>query len=320
MAANEHARPNPAVGRSFPHHLPDRIDSAYFEALAETPFFDEYTLSFTRELLAREKLGRSGTTDYLSVSLSALDYVGHAYGPSSLEYADTLLRLDAALAGFLTYVDEQVGAGRTLLVLSADHGIDEIPEARRAAGYEAGRFHPDDIRVQVNRALARHFGVTGNLVAAFVPPGLYLDRARIAPLKLDPAVVEAALAAEMRDVPGVAFALTRTDLLAGRVPQTEVMRRMQRGFHPRRSGDVVIVQQQFWYLYPDAECCAAMHGSPYAYDTFVPVIFAGAGIRPAIVRRAVEPASVAPTIAALLGIDPPSGSTAPVLEEVVDAD
>jgi arylsulfatase A-like enzyme len=318
--ANELARPNPVLGRSFPHRLPQSADGTFLEALPETPFLDEYTLLFTRELIAREKLGRGGATDYLSVSLSSLDYVGHSYGPASLEYADVLLRLDAALAGFLAYVDELVGAGRTLIVLSADHGVDEIPEARRAAGYEAGRFYPEKILVEVNRTLAKRFGVTGNLVAAFVPPGLYLDRARIASLKLDPAVVEAALAAEMRKLPGVAFALTHSDLLAGRLPQTALMRRMQRAFHPQRSGDVVIVQQQFWYLYADAECCAAMHGSPYAYDTFVPVIFAGAGIRPAIVRRTVEPASVAPTIAVLLGIDPPSGSAAPVLEEVVDAD
>jgi arylsulfatase A-like enzyme len=317
--ANELARPNPAVGRSFPHTLPDSADGAFFGALPETPFLDEHTLSFTRELVSREKLGRGGATDYLSVSLSALDYVGHSYGPGSLEYADTLLRLDAALAGFLAFVDEQVGAGRTLIVLSADHGVDEIPEARRAAGYDADRFYPDEILVQVNGALAKRFGVTGNLVAAFVPPGLYLDRPRIAALELDPAAVEAALAAELRAVPGVAFALTHSDLLAGRLPQTALMRRMQRAFHPQRSGDVVVVQQQFWYLYHDAECCAAMHGSPYSYDTFVPVIFVGPGIGPATVRRAVEPASIAPTIAALLGLDPPSGSAAPVLEEVVGA-
>ena len=172
---------------------------------------------------------------------------------------------------------------------------------------------------QVNRALGARFGVTGNLVAGFVPPGLYLDRTRIAALKLDAEAAESALAAEMRKVPGVAFALTRSDLLAGRLPDTALMRRMQRGFHPTRSGDVVIVQKQFWYLYPDAECCAAMHGSPYNYDTHVPVIFAGPGIRPATIRREVEPASIAPTIAALLGIGPPSGSAVGVLEEVVDA-
>jgi Type I phosphodiesterase / nucleotide pyrophosphatase len=317
--SNELAHPHPAVGRSFPHRLPDDANATFFEALPETPFSDEYTLSFTRELIAREKLGRGGATDYLSVSFSALDYVGHAYGPSSLEYADTLLRLDALLAAMLTYVDEQVGAGRALIVLAADHGVDEIPEARRAAGYDADRLYPDKILEHVNRSLATRFGVTENVVAAFVPPGLYLDHARIAALQLDGTAVEAALAAELRSVPGVAFALTRSDLLAGRVPQTELMRRMQRAFHPQRSGDVVIVQQQFWYLYSDPECCAAMHGSPYSYDTFVPVIFVGAGIEPATVRRAVEPASVAPTIAALLGIDPPSGSTAPVLEEIVDA-
>jgi hypothetical protein len=169
----------------------------------------------------------------------------------------------------------------------------------------------------MNRALASRFGVNAELVAAFVPPGLYLDRTKIAALKLDFAAVEGALAAEMRTVPGVAYALTRSDLLAGRLPQTALMRRMQRAFHPERSGDVVIVQKQFWYLYHDAECCGAMHGSPYSYDTHVPVIFTGAGIRPAILWREVEPASIAPTIAALLGIEAPSGNSAPVLEEVM---
>jgi hypothetical protein len=319
MIANEHARPNPAVGRSFPHSLPGRAGQAFFEALIEMPVFNEYTLSFVRELMVREKLGRGTTTDYLSVSLSQLDYSGHAYGPRSLEYADSLLRLDGTLAAFLEFVDQQVGPGRTLVVLSADHGIDEIPEERLAEGFDAGRLYPDKILAQVNGALARRFGTTADLVAAFVPPGLYLDRARIAALKLDPAAVEAALAAELRTVPGVAYALTRSDLLAGRLPQAALMRRMQRAFHPQRSGDVVIVQQQFWYLYPDPECCGSMHTSPYAYDTHVPVIVAGPGIRPATVWRAVEPASVPATIAALLGILPPSGSAAPVLEEVLNA-
>jgi len=316
MTTNEHARPTPAIGRTFPHQLPDRADRTLFEALPELPVFDEYTLAFVRELMLREKLGRGPATDYLSVSLSQLDYAGHGFGPNSLEYADSILRLDTALAGFLAFVGEQVGAGRTLIVLSADHGVDEIPEVRSSQRFDAGRFYPDKLREQMNRALATRFGVAADLVAGFVPPGLYLDHARIAALKLDFAAVEAALATEMRTVPGVAHALTRSDLLAGRVPDTALMRRMQRAFHPERSGDVVIVQKQFWYLYPEAECCGAMHGSPYSYDTHVPVIFAGAGIAPAAITRTVEPASIAPTIASLLGIEAPSGSSAPVLEEV----
>ncbi len=317
VTSHEHARPTPGVGKAFPHRLPEQADRAFFQAFPELPDFDGFTLSFVRELMQREQLGRGPATDYLSVSLSQLDYAGHGFGPNSLEYADSVLRLDATLAAFLSFVDTQVGAGRTLVVLSADHGVDEVPELRSAERFDAGRFYPEAILEQMNRALAARFGVTGNLVAGFVPPGLYLDRARIAALKLDADAVESALAAEMRKVPGVAFALTRTDLLAGRLPDTAVMRRMQRGFHPTRSGDVTIVQQQFWYLYGDAECCAAMHGSPYSYDTHVPVIFAGPGIPSATIRRPVEPASIAPTIAALLGIGPPSGSSAEVLEEVV---
>jgi len=251
------------------------------------------------------------------VSLAQLDYAGHGFGPNSLEYADSLLRLDATLAGFFAFVEEQVGADRLLIVLAADHGVDEIPEVKRSERFDAGRLYPDKLREQMNQALASRFGVNAELVAAFTPPGLYLDRTKIAALKLDFAAVEAELAAEMRLVPGVAHAITRSDLLAGRLPQTALMRRMQRAFHPDRSGDVVIVQKPFWYLYHDAECCGAMHGSPYSYDTHVPVIFAGAGIRPATLWREVEPASIAPTIAALLGIEAPSGSSAPVLEEVL---
>ena len=318
LAANEHARPTPAVGKVFPHRLPERADGSFFAAFPELPDFDAFTLSFVRELMLRERLGRGPAPDYLSVSLSQLDYTGHGFGPNSLEYADSLLRLDDTLASFLAFVDVQVGAGRTLIVLSADHGVDEIPEVRSAEGFDAGRFYPEQILAQMNRALAARFGATGNLVAAFAPPGLYLDRARIAALNLEAAAVESALAAEMRSVRGVAYALTRSDLLSGRVPGTALMRRMQRGFHPGRSGDVVIVQQQFWYLYHDADCCGAMHGSPYSYDTHVPVVFVGPGLKPATIHREVEPASIAPTIAALLGINPPSGSAAGVLAEVVD--
>ena len=320
MTTNEHARPTPGIGLRFPHKLPEQSDPKLFGALLEFPVFNEFTLAFARELMQREKLGRGPATDYLSVSLSQLDYTGHGFGPNSLEYADSMLRLDATLAAFFTYVDEQVGAGRTLVVLSADHGTDEIPEVRSSERFDAGRLYPDKLRAQMNRALGSRFGVDVDLVAAFEPPGLYLDRAQIAALRLDATAVENALAEEMRKMPGVAHALTRSDLLAGRLPQTAVMRRMQRAFHPQRSGDVVIVQKQFWFLYHEPDCCGAMHGSPYSYDTHVPVIFSGAGIKPATVRREIEPASIAPTIAALLGIEAPSGSSAGPLEEVLGED
>src|SRR4030095_1114388 len=112
------------------------------------PAFDELTLAFVRELMRRENVGRGPATDYLSISLSQLDYTGHGFGPNSLEYADSVLRLDATLAAFFAFVDEQVGAGRTLIVLSADHGVDEIPEVRAAQGFDAGRLYPDKLLAQ----------------------------------------------------------------------------------------------------------------------------------------------------------------------------
>jgi predicted AlkP superfamily pyrophosphatase or phosphodiesterase len=312
-AANPHARPDATLGRVFPHPLLVKSDTLFFSALYFTPFLDEMTAAFAQELIAREKLGQGDATDYLAISFSANDYIGHAYGPNSVEAEDHLLRLDTILAGLFAEIDRRIGPGRTLIVLSADHGVDDIPEARRALGYDAGRIYPEKIRERANAALKRRLAVADDLVAAFVPPGFYLDRAKLAALKLDATAVESALAEELRTMPGVAQAFTRTALLAGALPHTALAEKMQRGFHPTRSGDVVILQQQFWYLYPDAEIFAAMHGSPYRYDTFVPILWLAPGGRAAIVHDAVSPAQIAPTLAAWLGVKPPSGSASSAL-------
>jgi hypothetical protein len=330
-AANPYARPN--RGATFPH-LFDKPTSAtgdlerYIEAFCTTPFLDELTLGFAEELIRQERVGQGTATDYLSISFSATDYIGHAYGPSSVEYEDNLLRLDAGLAELLAFLDTAIGRDRFLVVLSADHGVDEIPEARHAAGFDADRLYPKLLLAQMNAALGTRFHTTENLIAAFAPPGFYLNDAGLTKLAAAQraegvgaaslrVTLENALAEELRKVPGIAYAFTRSDLLAGHIPHTTIGGKVQRGFHPVRSGDVVVVQKQFWYLYKDADCCAAMHGSPYTYDTFVPVVFYGAGIEAGVVGRNIDPASVAPTLAALLHLKPPSGNAASVLPEVL---
>ncbi|MCB1713625.1 MAG: alkaline phosphatase family protein, partial [Candidatus Competibacteraceae bacterium] len=115
-----------------------------------------------------------------------------------------------------------------------------------------------------------------------------------------------------------AFAVTRTDLLAGRVTDHPVMNKLQRAFHPTRSGNVLIVQDPFWYLYPNPDEFAAMHGSPYTYDTYVPIMFAGPGISQGTVSRLVGPEDMASTVTSYLGIDPPSGSVGEPLVEVLE--
>jgi len=306
-ALNLLARPNKTIGNIFPHPLIAKSDPIFFSALRYTPFLDELTATFASELIAREKIGQGDTTDFLSVSFSATDYIGHAFGPNSVEYEDNLLRLDATLANLLDYVDRTIGLAHTVIVLSADHGVDDIPEERRALGYNAQRMYPDKYRAKANESLKAHFNVTDDLVAAFIPPGFYLDRSKVSALKLDPGAVEDALAEILRQVPGVAYAFTRTALLSGEIARTPMLEKVQRAFHPTRSGDVVIAQAQFWYMYPDADAYAAMHGSPYSYDTFVPIIWVAPGIKPGVVYEAVEPAQIPTTLCALLSIRPPSG-------------
>ena len=316
-SANVHARPNPSLGRTFPHPLPEPTDARFVGALIYTPYLDEITADFARELIVREGIGRSGTTDFLAVGFSANDHVGHAYGPDSVEYEDNLLRLDAILASFLSFIDERIGADHILVVLSADHGVDAIPERRTSQGKSGGRLYPEAMRTRANAALKSRFGIQDDLVIDVLVPGAYLDHARIAKLGLSSREVADALAEELARVQGVALAVTRTALIERRLARTPMLEKLYKGFHPERSGDVVLVQEASWYLDYDPEKSAATHGSPHVYDTFVPIIFAGGGLKPRTVNRAVEPASIAPTIAALLSIEPPEEAKAPVLREVV---
>jgi hypothetical protein len=135
---------------------------------------------------------------------------------------------------------------------------------------------------------------------------------------LDIAAIERAVVKSLAAQPGVAAAFSRTDMLAGRVPGNVVVQRMLRSFHPERSGNVVIVQKPFWYLYPKPDTYSAMHGSPHTYDTHVPIVFAGPGMTRMRVARRVGPEDIAPTIAAYLGVPLPCCAYGDPLVEVLD--
>ena len=303
---------------TFPHPLGNaKNDSDFYKALRFTPMGDEVTLDFVKELVNQEKVGQGDATDFLSISFSATDYLGHAYGPNSLEAEDNLLRLDATLAVLFKFINDKIGLDKTLLILSSDHGIDAIPEYKKELHFDAGRHYPEKFVDTVNQALKQRFNTERNLVVAFWNPSLYLDQDLVNELGVDIEKVERALADEILKVPGIALAMTRTDLLSGKITDTPITKKVQLAFHPSRSGNVLIVQDQFWYLYPNADQFSAMHGSPYSYDTFVPVMFAGPGIKNQEVSRLIGPEDVAPTIAAYIGITPPSGSVGKPLDEAL---
>jgi predicted AlkP superfamily pyrophosphatase or phosphodiesterase len=314
------------LGRTFPH---DYGDGKYlYLVVGLTPAIDELTLDFAKRVIEKEKLGAGEATDFLAVSFSATDYVGHLFGPSSLESEDNLLRLDRVLASFFAFLDKTVGLENTLIALSADHGGPEAPEYARSIGIEAGRFSFDHFKKpnEVTAALKQRFG-RDDFILTHSHPYLYLDYDAIREAKQDPAQVERFIAAEATKIPGIRFAMSRSELLEGRYADSPIQRQIRRNFHPDRSGAIHLVQDQYWFLHSTDEAArmglsglAAIHGSPWAYDTYVPIFFAGHTVPAQTITRRVATTDVAPTIAAYLGIKPPSGSIGNPLEEVLDRD
>ncbi|MEN8133265.1 MAG: alkaline phosphatase family protein [Pseudomonadota bacterium] len=306
------------LGRTFPHPLDNSNPEDFYSGLRFTPMGDALTLDFVKTLVKQEGLGQGEQPDFLAVSFSATDYIGHVFGPNSLEYEDNILRLDTTLAGLFAFIDQTVGLERTLIVLSSDHGIDEIPEYKQSLGFDAGRHDVDSWLMHLDMALQRHYQSDKNFIVGLWNPSIYLNLETVQGLDLDIEAVEQTLRELILNTTGIAWAVTRTELLRGEIANTPIMHMLQRAFHPRRSGNVLIVQEPFWFLHPQASGYAAMHGSPYSYDTYVPIMFSGPGIGPRYVSRKVAPADIAPSIAAYLGIKPPSGSVGDVLSEVLE--
>ena len=308
------------LGRTFPH--PYVSDSPYYyAALAFSPPGDELVAEFAKALIEHERLGQGTVTDFLALSFSATDYIGHVFGPSSLEAEDNVLRLDRTLEDFFLYVDEHIGLDQTLIILSADHGMCEAPEYMNTWGVEVGRLTSESIeKGTIRNAVQARLGVPGDFIRFYEHPYVYLNEEEIRKTKYNVAEIEKVVAEEILKIPGIVAAITRTDLLNGSVTPTPLNRMIQNNFHPKRSGHVHVVADQFWYFYyqmDDVAKITAMHGSPWSYDTYVPIFFAGHRIPIQKIARPVTPYDIAATIAAYLEIKPPSGSIGVPLVEVL---
>jgi len=309
-------------GRTFPHDF-GPSDGPYFTTLLTvSPVGDALTLDFAKTLLEEEGLGQDEVPDYLSVSFSSTDYVGHLFGPSSLESEENLLRLDAVLADLFAYVDQRVGLERTLIVLSADHGGPEVPGHLAELGIPGGYVQPDDWnREPAIQALQDRFGVGEELIAAYEHPYIYLDQTVLERGRLDQAEVERAIAEELMKLPGVALAVSGTALRTGDIPEMPLTRAITNNFNPKRSGDVMVVFAPHWFINDfDGLEVASTHGSPWRYDTFVPIIFAGADVPARTVHRRVHTIDVAATLASYMGTGVPSGAAGTPLVEVFSDD
>ena len=298
-------------GRVFPHPFGQKDNPLFFTRILVSPIGDQLTLDFSKALVTHEELGQDGIPDYLSISFSAVDAVNHFFGPSSLENEDVVGQLDRTLADLFAFIDKTVGLKHTLVVLAADHGMADMPEYMTELGYKAGRLDPDQIAAAANKA-GQKFGVE-KIVRFFYRPYLYLNDEKIAAAKLDRVEVEQAIADALTDTEGIALAVAGSRLSAQ--PTNPIVELVRNNHHVTRSGDIYIIQEPYWFLF-DKGPVSAMHGSPWRYDTHVPIIFMGPGIRPQTIHRRVHPVDVAPTIAALIGMTPPGSAQGSPLVEV----
>ncbi|WP_455204112.1 alkaline phosphatase family protein [Kaarinaea lacus] len=309
----------PGFGRTFPHPY-GAADNKYFTTLLTlSPAGDELVLDFAQALITNEQLGKDDIPDYLSVSFSSTDYVGHIFGPSSLESEDNLMRLDKTLASLLSFIDKQVGLGNTLVVLSADHGAPEVPGYLQSLGIFGGYVEPKSWNKQpAFKRLKKKFGVGQELIQTYFHPYVYLNQKVIKAKKLDQAAVERAVAEEISKLKGVALALSSSDLRNNKLPAMPLLNAVRNNFNPKRSGDIFVVFEPHWFINDfDGLTVASTHGSPWNYDTYVPIFFAGNGIKPRTVSRSVAPHDIATTLANYLQIKPPSGSVGVPLHEVI---
>jgi len=310
----------PGFGRTFPHAYGNADDKYFTTRLTLSPAGDELTLDFAKTLLLNEQLGEDEVPDYLAISFSSTDYVGHLFGASSLETEDNIARLDRTLADLFSFIDKEVGLENTLIVLSADHGQPEVPGYLHEMGIDNAHYFDTGAldKTPAIMALKKQFGLGEELIEAFYQPYLYLNQDLIRAKGLNQAEVEQAVAAELLKFNGVAYAVSSTALRTDSLPDTLMTRSILRNFHPKRSGDIYLVFEPNVFINDfDGLIVASTHGSPWRYDTFVPLIFAGAGLSAATVSRPVTPYDVAPTLAAYLGVKPPSGTIGMPLPEVL---
>jgi predicted AlkP superfamily pyrophosphatase or phosphodiesterase len=285
-----------------------------FENLPAGPWGNELIEQFTEEAIAGEKLGQRGATDLLTISYSSNDYVGHRVGPNAPEVRDMAIRTDQSLGKLFRFIDQRIGLKNAIIVLSADHGVAPTPE-RDLTDKMPGGYVSESAEEVIEAALRARFGAGQWTIPGGGETNVYLNRSAIANTKAateDEVYRVAREALLSQPKLHVARVYTREQLERG-ITGDFIARAEANDFYPRRSGDIAIVLEPNYM--PGTR--GTTHFSPYAYDRHVPVLFMGPGIKPGRYDHTIEPNDIAPTLATMLDIQTPSGSSGRVLTEML---
>jgi predicted AlkP superfamily pyrophosphatase or phosphodiesterase len=291
----------PGEGRSngwttaFPHPLGAAGDPAFYAHWTLSPFADDYIEEMAEAAVDAVGLGAGASTDFLGVSFSTLDLIGHTFGPRSHEVQDDLVHLDRAIGRLLDHLDQKVGAGNYVLVLSADHGVADIPDQVEGGGRVIGSVLSGSIDAVLKGA---GYG-DGPFVAAIAGSDVYLKPGAYDRLRGD-AATRQKLVEAMTKLSGVARVLTADDVTApaARESADAQVRATALSFYPGRSGDLIVIPKENWIM----GAIVTTHGTLHPYDQKVPLILFGSGVRAGVRTEAATPADIAPTLAALAGV------------------
>jgi hypothetical protein len=288
-----------------------KADRTYFNNLDRSPFSNDLLIAFAQAAIEGEDMGSDDIPDLLSVSFSANDRVGHSLGPDSPQVRDISIQSDRTLGRFFEYLDKRVGPDNYLVVLTADHGVAPMPEMMQSRRMPGGRMPEGVVLRAIENALTQRWG-EGPWVIGKSGPAPYFNLETIHAKKLTREEVEEAAAAAVREVPHIYRVYTRTQLRRGNVLDDFVDRRVRNGFHYQRASDLFVVSEPYWLF----EAAGTSHGTPYNYDAHVPVVFMGPGIRAGRYHKRVAVNDIAPTLATVLDVENPSGSSGRVLDEM----
>ena len=297
---------------TFPHNLPELMDkNGGFGLIKETPFGNTLTLDFTKAAILGENLGKSDDVDFLSVSFSSTDYVGHRYGVDAIETEDTYLRLDKDLEEFLNFLDKEVGKGNYTIFLTADHGVVRVPSYLKSLKMPANYFNRNDFKVFLDSITNKHFN-SKELVEAISNYQIFLNKEKLDKLKLNRNEVAEKIADEVVNFKTIYKAVSAKTLQSGNF-SSQILCDLQNGYNQKLSGDVMLIPSPYTL---ESRETGTSHGSGYSYDTHIPIIFYGNGIKKGVSKKRYEIIDIAPTIANFLKIEAPNSSTGIIIDEI----